>query len=235
MKKPKMILFDYGQTLINEHPFDAIRGTQAVLDNCVYNPNNLTAEEIQNFADELNNEMGRFSPETSLEIHNHQFQKYLYEYFRITLKASHYELETTFWNAAAHGTPTENIYKLLDYIISESIRVGIISNISFSGEALHNRINEFFPNNKFEFILATSEYVFRKPHKRIYELALRKADLKPEEVWYCGDNAVCDVDGAKNMGIMPVWYLGALEDITITPFFSCIINRKQESIIKANY
>ena len=31
MIKPKMILFDYGQTLINEVKFDGVKGTEAVL------------------------------------------------------------------------------------------------------------------------------------------------------------------------------------------------------------
>ena len=31
MKKPKMILFDYGQTLVNEQRFNGVRGTEAVL------------------------------------------------------------------------------------------------------------------------------------------------------------------------------------------------------------
>ena len=32
MTKPKMILFDYGQTLVNEAKFDGVKGTEAVLD-----------------------------------------------------------------------------------------------------------------------------------------------------------------------------------------------------------
>ena len=31
MKKPKLILFDYGQTLVNEQLFDGVKGTEAVL------------------------------------------------------------------------------------------------------------------------------------------------------------------------------------------------------------
>ena len=31
MKTPKMILFDYGQTLIAEQKFDGVKGTEAVL------------------------------------------------------------------------------------------------------------------------------------------------------------------------------------------------------------
>jgi putative hydrolase of the HAD superfamily len=94
----------------------------------------------------------------------------------------------------------------------EHIRTGVISNISFSGKLLKRRINNYIPSNKFEFIIASSEYIFRKPHKRIFELALRKAKLEPYETWYCGDNAVFDVDGSSVSGIFPVWYKGALEE-----------------------
>ena len=31
MKTPKMVLFDYGQTLIAEQKFDGVKGTEAVL------------------------------------------------------------------------------------------------------------------------------------------------------------------------------------------------------------
>ena len=53
--------------------------------------------------------------------------------------------------------------------------------------------------------------MFRKPNRHIFELALEKADLKPEEVWYIGDNYTCDVKGARNAGIFPVWYIGAID------------------------
>lgn len=51
--------------------------------------------------------------------------------------------------------------------------------------------------------------MFRKPNKRIFKLALKKADLQPEDVWYIGDNYQCDVVGARSAGIFPVWYIGA--------------------------
>ncbi len=47
MKIPKMILFDYGQTLIAEQRFDGIKGTEAVLKHATRNKYNLTAEQIQ--------------------------------------------------------------------------------------------------------------------------------------------------------------------------------------------
>ncbi|MDE7309455.1 MAG: HAD hydrolase-like protein [Lachnospiraceae bacterium] len=32
------------------------------------------------------------------------------------------------------------------------------------------------------------------------------AQLKPEETWYIGDNYECDIVGARNAGLFPVWY-----------------------------
>ena len=46
----------------------------------------------------------------------------------------------------------------------------------------------------------------------ISELALRKAGLPPEQVWYCGDTFDKDVVGAHNAGMFPVYYVDILED-----------------------
>ena len=226
MNNPKMILFDYGQTLVAEERFDGIAGTKAVLDKCVSNPNNISAEDIQAMANEMNKDIGRYDPETNhlyvIEVHSHPFQNYLYEYFGLTKIVSHLELETIFWDAASPGKPTRHIKEFLLYLKNENIRSAVLSNISFSGQALENRINKLIPENNFEFILATSEYVFRKPHKRIFELAARKARLAPNEIWYCGDNGICDVDGAKAAGLYSVWYKGAYEGYGFAPQNECL-------------
>jgi putative hydrolase of the HAD superfamily len=237
MKLPKMILFDYGQTLISESKFNGVAGTGAVLRYATRNPNNISAEQIQAFANELNNDIGRYKPDVrnaiNIEIHNHIFQNYLYEYFDIEIGLTHFELEKVFWDNASPGVITNNIQLLLSYLKERGIRSGVISNISYSGEALENRIYSMLPENEFEFILATSEYVFRKPHNRIFELGLRKAKLKPEDVWYCGDSTYFDIEGASNSGIQPVWYTGALEsDNKIEPVKGTIIIKEWLELIE---
>ncbi len=215
MKKPKMILFDYGQTLVNEKHFNALKGTMAVLKEAAVNPNNISAEEVQALAYDLAKDIRRYGQDfernSFLEVHIHIFQNYLYEYFGIELTKSPEEVERIFERAAVTGEPTKNIAEFLQFLDSQNIRTGVISNISFSGKLLKNRINTYIPSNKFEFIIASSEYAFRKPHKRIFELALRKAKLEPCDAWYCGDNAVFDVDGAADFGMSSVWYKGAIE------------------------
>ena len=225
MNKPKMIVFDYGQTLVQEERFDGVNGTKAVLSKCFSDTHEITAEEIQVFANELNQDIGRFDPDNRdlcmIEVHNYPFQNYLYEYFGLSRTVSPLELETIFWDAASPGKPTMHINELLSFLNRSNIRSSVISNISNSGQALANRINALIPQNDFEFILASSEYVFRKPHKRIFGLAARKVHLEPNEMWYCGDNAVCDIDGAKAAGLYPVWYKGAYEESTVKPSCDC--------------
>lgn len=216
MKKPKMIIFDYGQTLVNEKIFDPLKGTKAVLCDAAKNPNDVSAEEVQALANELNKEIRRYGMDIEkyaiVEVHTHIFQNYLYEYFNIELTKTPGEVEHIFEKAASISEPTTHIESFLEFLYDHKIRTSVISNISFSGELLKKRINRYIPFNKFEFIIASSEYVFRKPHKRIFELALRKAGLDCSDVWYCGDNAVCDVDGAADCGIFSVWYKGVMEE-----------------------
>ncbi len=215
MNKPKMILFDYGQTLVAEEPFDGIKGTTAVLKHAIENKYNLTPEQVQTEANKINTELKRFDPvaraQNTVEIPNHMFTGYLYESLGIKINLTAEEIDRTFWDAASPGKPTEGLPEFLDYLFEHQIRTAVLSNITYAGLVVSERINRLFPDNHFEFILATSEYLFRKPHTRIFRLALEKAGLKPEDAWYVGDNYACDVVGARNTGMFPIWYKGAMD------------------------
>ena len=222
-QRPEMILFDYGQTLTREEKFNPVRGTQAMLKHAKSNPNGVTALQIQELADTLSSEIanaliGDNRSRNLLEISNYAFNRYLYEYYEVEFAESTEVLERIFWDNAAPGRPTENIEKLLMHLQEIGIRTGVISNITASTNTLTNRINELLPDNHFEFILASSDYIFRKPHKRIFEMALVKAKLSAEQIWFCGDNPICDIEGAYNTGMKPVWYTACMfENTGIAP------------------
>lgn len=215
MKKPEMILFDYGQTLVSEAPFDGVKGTEAVLRYCTENKYHLTAEQIQREADAINHELGRFDPARrhlfQVEVPRHMFSAYLYESLGIRISLTQEEEDRIFWDAASPGKPTEGVTEFLDYLNRRGIRTGVVSNISYCGQVVEQRIRGLFPGQPFEFILATSEYMFRKPNERIFRLALEKAGLEPEKVWYIGDQYECDIVGAAGAGLFPVWYIGAID------------------------
>lgn len=170
---------------------------------------------MQAKANEINREFGRFNPEKrhlfQIEIPNTMFTPYLYESQGIEIALSNAEIDTVFWNAAAPGTPTDGIKDFLEYLKNKDVRTGVISNISYAPSVVAERINRLLPNNAFEFIITSSNYIFRKPNKRIFDLALEKTQLQPDEVWYIGDQYECDVRGSLNAGLLPIWYIGAID------------------------
>ncbi|MBO4211192.1 MAG: HAD family hydrolase [Oscillospiraceae bacterium] len=214
-QKPEMILFDYGQTLIAEARFDGLKGSTAVMAHAVENKYHLTPEQVQREADAINRELQRSDPATraqkTIEVPNHMFTAYLYESLGIKLNLSAEEIDRIFWDAASPGTPTEGISDFLEFLWKAGIRTAVISNISYAGSVVSERIHRLLPNHHFEFILATSEYLFRKPHPRIFHLALEKAELKPETAWYIGDDYACDLAGARAVGLLPIWYQAAID------------------------
>ena len=131
-----MILFDYGQTLVAEEPFDGIRGTTAVLKHAIENKYNLTPEQVQTEANKINTELKRFDPvaraKNTVEIPNHLFTGYLYESLGIKINLTAEEIDRTFWDAASPGKPTEGLPELLEYLYKHQIRTAVLSNISGS-------------------------------------------------------------------------------------------------------
>lgn len=224
LKTPKMIIFDYAQTLVDEQPIDTCKGTEAVLKHAVSNPLNVSLEEAWKLSNELHFETILKKEKSTLEVHTHHFQNYLYEYLGIEFEKSSEDLERIFENASCKAESTKGIETILQFLDKSGIRTAVISNMSFSGNILTERIERYLPANKFEFIISSSEYVFRKPDKRIFELALRKARLAPHEVWYCGDDVMYDVQGAVNSGITPVLYRGAWKKVNLSiPKPNCLV------------
>lgn len=211
MKKPEMIIFDYGHTLLYEPGFNAMRCEEAAYPYIVENPQNLTVEQI--YA-EVQRVFAEFQEQRNLgiEIHEWQIMRLVYEYLGLKFSISYRELEEIEWNAASPGAVMPGVEEMLDYLNDVGIRTAVISNIGWSGNALTNRINRLLPNNKFEFIMASSEYAIRKPNRMLFETALRKANLTADAVWYCGDDISADIKGAHGAGIFPVLYEGKVPD-----------------------
>lgn len=205
MQKPEMIIFDYGHTLLCEPGFDAKRCEEAAYPYIVENPQNLTADQIYEHVQRM---FGRFKAarESGIEIHEWQLMRLVYEYLGIKFSISYEQLEEIEWNAASEGAVMPYTEEMLDYLNDNGIRTAVISNIGWSGNALTNRVNKLLPRNKFEFVMASSEYVIRKPDKMLFEIGLRKAGLSAGQAWYCGDSIANDIIGAHHVGIYPVLY-----------------------------
>ena len=205
MKYPKMILFDYGNTLLCEPDWDSARGNAALLKYAAGNPNNCTIADVQKGAEQI---FGRYIESVrkiGYDIGSQVGHRVLYESLGITFSLSPVEMETTFWDAACPGAAVPGAGAMLDYINKNGIRSAVISNLLWSGSALTQRFNRLLPHHQFEFVMTSSDYLVRKPNRLLFDIALQKAGLCADEVWYCGDNPQDDIEGAAQVGIYPVW------------------------------
>ena len=203
--KPKMILFDYGGTLMYEPDFSPARCNTAIFPYITKNPNGVTPEKLDTYIQGLFMDIRNLRGE-KIEIHEHFFLRYVLEYFQLELSISIEEAERIMFNSMATAQPTPGAAEMLLTLQNMGIRTGVISNLCWSGNALSERLRKAFPEYNFEFIMTTSEYIFRKPDRHIFELALRKARLNANEVWYCGNDIEIDIFGAHEAGLFPVLY-----------------------------
>ena len=191
--------------MLCEPDSDFLRGWEALFQYIKSNKNSLTPEQVNDFDSAIFSKMGP-AREAGLELHQWQHQKFVCEYLGIELSVSSAAAEKILWDNVSAGAVMPNADEIIDYINANGIRSGVISNASFSEVALTERVNRLLPRNKFEFIIASSEYMFRKPNPMLFELALKKAGLSAEDVWYCGDSIKADIEGSAAIGIFPVWY-----------------------------
>ncbi|MDR1262045.1 MAG: HAD family hydrolase [Oscillospiraceae bacterium] len=216
--KPRMIMFDYGHTLLAELGFDALRGMEAVMKYVTSNPLNLTAGQVNEFVGGLYVDISAKTKPVDLEINNIGLTRLAYEYHRLEFSLSYQELEQVWWDVSAPGAYLPHVRDMLTFLREDGVRTGIISNMSYSDTSMKARISEFFPEHSFEFIMVSSDYLLRKPARLLFETALRKANLPAEDVWFCGDSIIADIPGAASAGIFPVWY----EDLTMRNEFATL-------------
>ena len=207
MTVPQMILFDNGSTLTCEPDIDPLRAMRAVMPHITKNPMGLSAEELVAAEREVFREI-RPVREAGFEMHEWMLVRLIYGRLGIEFDIDMAEFERIFWTGLSAGEITPHADELLDHLNGRGIRTGVISNIIFSGSALRERLDRLLPNNRFEFIIASSEYAVRKPGRSLFEIAAYKAGLDPREIWYCGNSVRKDVIGAHSAGMTPVLYEG---------------------------
>ncbi len=208
MYKPKLVLFDFGGTLIIDSPFSANDGLDA-LRLAADNPEVTTTGymcELWQTIDSRVSQRGRSEAGYTLEIQLSGILRNIFALTGLRYSISLTECEIIFDRFNATRTATPHMAELLKTLNSAGIKTAVISNTVLSGEAMAIAIKEQLPESKMEFILTSADYLFCKPAPDMFLAAGKKAGVEPGECWYCGDSLTADVGGAHNSGILPVLY-----------------------------
>ncbi len=205
MRPPEGLLFDLGNTLLCEERFDVEAGTEHVLA-LARNPRKLTARDVCERVRELDADFAERRLESWLEISPFAVHRLVYEPNEISFDRPFPEVELAFWRAATRFSATEGIVDLLEDLSSAGLPLGVVSNSTFTSETLRWQLGDSGLGTFFRFVMSSADYVVRKPHPVIFEVAAKKLGVAPERIWFVGDSLEFDVRGSARAGMIPVWY-----------------------------
>ncbi|WP_018883242.1 HAD family hydrolase [Paenibacillus massiliensis] len=115
-------------------------------------------------------------------------------------------LEYWYSEFAGHTTMMQGAEELLHDLRAQGFRLGLITNGSV---AVQNRkLDQLQLRAYFETVIVSQAVRLDKPDRRIFELALQRMKVSPQETWYVGDHPVNDVQGASRAGLRTVWLEG---------------------------
>jgi HAD superfamily hydrolase (TIGR01662 family) len=87
---------------------------------------------------------------------------------------------------------------------SSGYRLGIVSNAG-DNQDVYQLVERFRIDRFFDFILTSAVCSYRKPHPRIFELALAHWHIPAAETAMVGDTLEADIIGAQRAGIYSIW------------------------------
>jgi putative hydrolase of the HAD superfamily len=88
--------------------------------------------------------------------------------------------------------------------IVENCKLGLISNFTYA-PVIYASLRKLGINQFFNTVVVSEDMGWRKPHKRIFQEALRKLQVTAEETVYIGDSPLEDIEGAKTVGMKTIF------------------------------
>lgn len=192
MKKIDAVIFDCWDTVIYYRESETYKGIEFLLDVCD-NPMGVTKEQLIEDYHELMHEY--YLNCNSYDLRFTALFRYICLSHHLTPKFSFEELEKMFSRHMA-PTPAKDLDKLLAYLKANGIKVGVCSNTIYSQEQTKAFIDSCWPENTFDFIMASSYYGTKKPNPRFYEVGTLLAQTSKDKTMYVGDNFYADVYGS---------------------------------------
>ncbi|MBR2904701.1 MAG: HAD family hydrolase [Lentisphaeria bacterium] len=211
----KGLLFDLNGTLIdictNEEDFHTYRVTANFLD---YYGVKITPEQLKDKFFALNHRQRKESKEKFPEFDVSKIFYEIIENYSASLSKTEKErqerlsladIASRVFRAASrhHLALYDGVKDILD-IFKNKYKMGAVSDgqkLWAEPELAGCSLEEYF-----SFVLVSGFLGYRKPDKRMFEMAIEKMGLPPEEILFIGNDMYRDVYGAKNAGLKCVFF-----------------------------
>jgi len=216
----RAVMFDLGNTLMHAvappemWPEVIRRGNQALMD---YMCDLDILKECDTFMDEFNQRLRQYYAERD----QHMVETSTFLVLKELLGEKGYsDLSDTVIRDSLdqHYAVTQKNWQLekdtiscLNALRGANYKMGIISNAGDDRD-VQQLVEKFGITSYFDIILTSAACGYRKPHPRIFELALEYFNIQAEEAAMVGDTLNADIMGANQMGMYSVWITRRVEN-----------------------
>ena len=118
------------------------------------------------------------------------------------------------WAACHHFHMYDDVAPVLQELSAKGLKLGLISN---SHRSLASFEEHFELDGLISAAVSSSEHGYLKPHRSIFEAALKLAGVRPEESVMVGDSFPHDIAGALSVGMRGVLVHRADGDVAVHP------------------
>ena len=214
----RAVMFDLGNTLMHAvapdmWPEVIHRGNQALMD---YLCNLGILTECDTFTAEFNQRLHQYYAERDEQMIETSTFLVLKE---LLVEKGYSDVSETVIRESldAHYAVTQKNWKLendtatcLDALQQANYKMGLLSNAGDDRD-VQQLVKRFNIDSYFDLILTSAACGYRKPHQRIFELALEYFNVRAGEVAMVGDTLNADILGARQMGMYSIWITRRVE------------------------
>jgi len=198
------ILFDRGETLVHFGETNYEAGQNVILSS-VRPINALDLAAFDRFEDEFFEKIEFYRRHANLECNLLHYYELLSRYFGVQFDKSHEELCRQYHLAAENISPLPGAQKVLAALKRAGFLLGLVTNTSLPHSVIKAEFDRLSLYDYFDTVVCSSEIVFRKPDRAMFDVALRALNVPPSEAMFVGDDYRADIVGAKQVGLKAVW------------------------------
>jgi len=200
----KAIFFDRGDTLVQfgEPDYEAglkeIRASMAPA-------KTLDSAALRQFHEAFLKKIDSYREHSNIEVNALHYYELLARYFGIQFNRPYEEICRRYHLAAQRFSPLPGAPQVLDELKRRGFLLGLVTNTFLPHSVIAAEFKTLALYDYFDTVVCSSEIIFRKPDRMIFEVALRSLTASASEALFVGDDYYADIAGAKEVGMKTVW------------------------------
>ena len=193
MENIKAVLFDFDDTIGNRNEYAYLFYEWFM------------SENVDGFNDDPILKEAILQDMMIFDQHSYVNKKYILEKIEeiYHLPVSHLDISKAFEENVYRFVKVSKENKEVLKTLKKKYRLGMITNGTSYGQ--RKKIGADLDLSLFDVVIISGDYESKKPDIRLFEAAVKKLNLKPEEIVFVGDGYSKDILGADRAGMKPIW------------------------------